>query len=283
MNCEQIEPWISAYQDGELQGRRRVVVEAHLECCAACRELVAEWEALERTLCVELTREEAPEMLHSRVMRCIPEPDRLARIGPAAGWRPGGWSLFSLVPFGAAVAWVLLTARPVPVLPPTPYAQMGQVPPPDPAGNSNISTPLQPAPDRATKEHPPVASPTKSYPPKASPRSRPAAERVRVRRRREPDPLGELRQHRHHRKYYPIARRSHPHDTLMVKAPESAPQSGTDLGSVEGPRKVLAARIRVVDYVLPEVRPEAMGSDAQTEFVLRPAEPIQVSQAAFEY
>src|SRR5207253_1292433 len=69
MTCEQIEVWISAYQDGELDPGRRRRVEDHLATCCPCRELVAEWTALERSLRAEMTRCDAPETLHARVMR----------------------------------------------------------------------------------------------------------------------------------------------------------------------------------------------------------------------
>ena len=41
MTCEQIEVWISAAQDGELDPRRQRQVEDHLATCADCRELAA--------------------------------------------------------------------------------------------------------------------------------------------------------------------------------------------------------------------------------------------------
>jgi len=74
MNCEELEPWISAFQDNEIDLRRRRVVEAHLACCPDCRALCDEWADLARDVRTSLSRMETPDNLHARVMRQIPEP-----------------------------------------------------------------------------------------------------------------------------------------------------------------------------------------------------------------
>src|SRR5207248_802709 len=107
MNCEELEPWVSAYQDNELDPRRRRIVEAHLACCPYCRALSRGWANLARDLRVSLCRLEPPENLHTRVMRRLPAP-RL-RVRPGIRW-PQGWPSFALVPLSAAAAWLLWTA-----------------------------------------------------------------------------------------------------------------------------------------------------------------------------
>src|SRR5689334_18429398 len=107
MNCDQIEVWLSVYQDGELKGRRRRLLDEHLAGCSACRCLAEEMIGLAATLRSELKREEPPSTLHERVMQQIPgaEPAPVAATAAATLWNPRRWLTFSMVPFGATAAW----------------------------------------------------------------------------------------------------------------------------------------------------------------------------------
>lgn len=52
MNCHHIQKRLSAYQDGEIAGKERERIAAHLEGCPACRSAYAEleqvWQSLEK-------------------------------------------------------------------------------------------------------------------------------------------------------------------------------------------------------------------------------------------
>src|SRR5262249_28674240 len=99
MNCDQIEVWISAYQDGELRGRRRRFVEEHLGGCPACRAAADEMAGLAVALRAELRAEEAPATLHERIMRQIPGAEPAPVATSAALMRhPRRWLSFSMVP-----------------------------------------------------------------------------------------------------------------------------------------------------------------------------------------
>ena len=111
MNCEELEPWVSAYQDGELDSRRRRIVEAHLALCGDCRSLADGWAALAQDIRTSLGRLDAPESLHTRVMRRIPAPAAQPHTRSHFRW-PLGRPSFALVPIGAAAAWLFWAAHP---------------------------------------------------------------------------------------------------------------------------------------------------------------------------
>jgi anti-sigma factor RsiW len=161
MNCEQIEVWISAYQDGELDPGRQRRVEAHLATCGSCRELMAEWSALECSLRAELIRDDAPETLHTRVMRQIPdERPAAAPLGRRGSWTPGGWFTFGLAPIGALTAWMLWTGHGVSPQGRTPVEPTpGVVSSPAGSRGSQVATMPQPAPGIAPKVDPKKTAP----------------------------------------------------------------------------------------------------------------------------
>jgi hypothetical protein len=297
MTCDQLEIWISAYQDGEMEPRRRRLVEAHLAACSECRALGEEMAALATTLRADLERWEPPDTLHTRVMHRVPEPKPAA--APSRGGRtPRGWLSFGLVPVGLLAAW-LLTLKPRPVAPPpSPVRITNNVTSPavGPSGSTSPK-PLSANPGRkdrvrnaADDNHGTVQGPA-GEPPKGTTRSqagprRPASTPGGVRRAprtgTELEPLRrliKLRPPRWQERMVEGPRlRQHP-PVRMAGAPRPV---RPDMG---GRQKPSPARITVVDYVLPEVPAPAAetGTKTKTEFVLRAAEPYQVSTASFDY
>jgi hypothetical protein len=302
MTCEQIEVWISAAQDGELDPRRQSVVEDHLATCAGCRELAAEWSALERTLRSELVRCDAPETLHTRVMRQIPEP-AAAPVGRRGSWTPGGWFSFGLVPVGAAAAWMLLagnpSVKPPPTVPATNPVSMaaGTADPTSAMGtDSNASVTIATAKPlvgssgvRNTVSGPKGAGGGSKEPAKSGP-SRGTRQKY--------DSIRSLRGLRQRRKSYKLARgewrrsrrwrpdRRHDEPLRMVtNSAASRPQVPPRTTNEAPTRMVQMPRVTVVDYVLPQVPAPTTPTDGgtDTQFVLRSAQPQEVAQAGYEF
>jgi hypothetical protein len=311
MTCDQLEIWISAYQDGELEPRRRRLVEQHLAACSECRTLGEEMAALATTLRAGLERWDPPDTLHTHVMRRIPEPKRVSAPG---GRTPRGWLSFGLVPAGLLAAWLLAVEprmRPHPPVNPPPLA--GTTQPANPPGNVKVANDATSTsePGSGPKTAPP-ALPQKNNPgtgvststahpvhggvqagtsgqpkgtvhPKSEP-SQPAGARdggVRrtPRTERELEPLRRLRKLRPPRWQERMVGWHGRHPRVrLAKGPGPAPIGPR--GHTE-PRR---ARITVVDYVLPEVPPPTQAeTKPKTEFVLRATEPYQVSTASYDY
>jgi predicted anti-sigma-YlaC factor YlaD len=93
MNCKKSQQWISQDLDGELSARRKVRLDAHLESCAACRELREQWARVGARL--RETRPAAavtPEAAWADVRRAIrnagatPAPEAPWIFVPALRW-----------------------------------------------------------------------------------------------------------------------------------------------------------------------------------------------------
>jgi Putative zinc-finger len=303
MNCEQIEVWISAYQDGELDPGRRRRVEEHLDNCCPCRELVEEWSALELSMRPEMTRFEAPETLHARVMRQIPENrPAVAPAGRRGSFTPGGWFTFGLAPIGALTAWMLCTGQltsPRVAKPVTPATTVAAgLTDPDGFQVAKIGTPTTPGGT-------PKVGPNKAVPlPKQIGPKLPDATGSRVRRnesgngsRNRHDPLRELRRLRPRRTYYQLAFASYPRrpwhrtrhhrhrpELTLVKAqPQLPPVPVPQTPETQEHRLASVPRFRVVDYVLPQVPASTDAGGSETEFVLRRAAAPDGTQVAYEF
>lgn len=103
---EHVSAWLSAYHDGELQGRRLRQVETHLAQCASCR---AELERLQ-ALSVLLQMSPAPGVLTSPGRFVAQVGLRLPRRPERSAWQKAlltGWRLIPLVLLGA---WVFIQA-----------------------------------------------------------------------------------------------------------------------------------------------------------------------------
>ena len=91
---EHVTPWLGAYHDGELRGRRLQQVETHLAHCAACR---AELEEL-RALSALLQESPVPETF----TRLVWPP---ALIGTSSPWKSRLRTSMNF-PSGAWLQWV---------------------------------------------------------------------------------------------------------------------------------------------------------------------------------
>jgi anti-sigma factor RsiW len=85
---------LSAYLDGELSQVERQEVEAHLETCEACQELLEDFLQLKDNLVLSFSTVEAPENLEEQVMRSL-------RIRTSAAEKYAGLLIFLciLIPF----------------------------------------------------------------------------------------------------------------------------------------------------------------------------------------
>jgi hypothetical protein len=290
MNCEQIEPWISAYQDGELDARRRQIVQEHLARCPDCHDLCREWEALARELRASLTWSDAPETLHARVMQQIParEPLRV-RSGRAGFWRPRLWLSFAMMPMAAAAAWLIVLPHSMrPAAPPV--ERDGRMilvaAPPSSHGLTDVTLPTE-APDSATTRGParkPGANPATKSPlriPVAAPAGQAHSRLSPGRPHLETEWQRQIRQLRRPRRRYPVAelvppdwmpRRRHRREPI-VRRLEPAVRPPVTI------REAAAPRVTVVDYVLPQVEPQLPAAEAGTDFVLQPAAPEPASDS----
>ncbi len=291
MNCKQIEPWISVYQDGELDPRRRYLVEEHLACCPDCRALSLEWVELARELRAGLTWSDVPETLHTRVMRQIPERKPAhAGTGRAGFWRPHPWLSFALVPLAAAAAWLLLAphpARPTVLLAhplgPTILASVISHPHPaqDPTSSGSAADPVNsPGVPRHLNGRAKLKAAGHSLIAPA-PAAATSAKRGAERSHPETELHRQMRQFRPQRRRYRIAavpprewisRRSH-RRWLTARAPQ--PRFPMPERSPAAP----SPPVTIVDYVLPEAEPQLPAVESGTEYVLQPAEPAPKSEA----
>jgi anti-sigma factor RsiW len=86
MNCHHIQKRLSAYQDGEIAGKEREQIAAHLEGCPACRSAYAElgqaWQLLEKIPEIEVSP--GFERRLSARINAIPEPRSWWRLSWAS-------------------------------------------------------------------------------------------------------------------------------------------------------------------------------------------------------
>jgi len=95
VNCDQAEPLIAAYVDGELDALRRRFVEKHLRICASCGERHADLLALRSRLRAEAPYFAAPPALAERVRAMVAatpatRPARVPRVPERWQWLSGG-------------------------------------------------------------------------------------------------------------------------------------------------------------------------------------------------
>ena len=111
MTCHQYEDDIGDYVDGTLPAGRATALDAHLERCAPCRAMVADFRVL-RSAAASLERKSPPPHVWARVAAALDETER-----PRSGWRgwfptPAAWRpaaaaavLVALIAGGTWVAW----------------------------------------------------------------------------------------------------------------------------------------------------------------------------------
>lgn len=101
MNCEETQPLLSAYLDGQVDETQRRTVEAHLSTCAHCR---ADAAALRQTIASigSLSSVEPPPGFSQRVMAQVREEARRPSL-----WRSLFFPLWAKIPVHAAAALVI--------------------------------------------------------------------------------------------------------------------------------------------------------------------------------
>ncbi len=77
MSCEEYLEWISRQIDGDLTPEEQTQLQRHLAECAACREILAAYQAISDG--VALLEAEPPEELVENVMSCIERPTGIMR------------------------------------------------------------------------------------------------------------------------------------------------------------------------------------------------------------
>lgn len=85
MTCEEALPLLSAHLDGENSPEEEAALQAHLARCAACREILEAYEAIDRG--VARPEADPPEALHANVMAQVrrrARPRRRRWLGIAA-------------------------------------------------------------------------------------------------------------------------------------------------------------------------------------------------------
>jgi hypothetical protein len=101
---EHVRAWLETYHDGELRGRRLREVEAHLTGCAACREELAQLQALTALL------RSSPAAIGLRpTERFVGQVGlRLPRRPERSGWERALETGWRLTPWGLLGAWAVL-------------------------------------------------------------------------------------------------------------------------------------------------------------------------------
>ncbi|MEJ2758743.1 MAG: zf-HC2 domain-containing protein [Anaerolineales bacterium] len=89
-----VTPWLQAYYDGELHGRRLEKVEAHLADCPECREELAELASLSALLQSDPLPQlsVSPEQFAAQVGLRLPRKD-LAKAASRRSWSDWAWNL----------------------------------------------------------------------------------------------------------------------------------------------------------------------------------------------
>ena len=92
MSCDKIEPWISAYIDGELDAQQSLIVEAHLASCPACQAVADDFRRIGADLAEAGRVKPSMSLLH-RVKQKLAEaakeqpPARERKSGSAFAWQ----------------------------------------------------------------------------------------------------------------------------------------------------------------------------------------------------
>src|SRR5262245_5490205 len=101
--CENFEPLMSSYQDGELEGDERAKVAAHLDGCPACSRLLAELDTVSKSL-KNLPRLKAKKDYGEDIDQLIASGQKQNKIAYLR--RPAFWATVSV----AAAALIVVVA-----------------------------------------------------------------------------------------------------------------------------------------------------------------------------
>ena len=109
MNCSQAREQIASYHDGELELAASLAVETHLSTCAACRDELAQLQALSKRIREQAPYHRAPSTLQLRLPEEVSGPQSAPRARASAiKSRSGGTGVSStlslMVAIGSAVS-----------------------------------------------------------------------------------------------------------------------------------------------------------------------------------
>ncbi|MDR3437044.1 anti-sigma factor [Telmatospirillum sp.] len=107
-DCHQAHPLLSAAIDGELDPAAQAALDRHLAGCDDCRKALEEQKAFRDTLRSVLTRHQAPDGLHARLMASLPEekPQPTVSSRPRRRWSHGAWAGSALALAASIVLFV---------------------------------------------------------------------------------------------------------------------------------------------------------------------------------
>ena len=105
MRCEDVEPLLHGYLDGELDLVRNLEVEQHMKGCSTCTKVYESQLALRSAIIVSSLYFEAPPGLQRRVRAAVRHESRREAREPAFSWR---WLVIGGSLAAAAAAVVLL-------------------------------------------------------------------------------------------------------------------------------------------------------------------------------
>ncbi len=102
--CESIRPYLSPYLDRELDLERSLVIESHLKECGECRNVLASYSALRRSMQGNVLYHKAPALVRQNLVA------KLATLEPQPGsilssWKT--WTLAGALAIALLVVWKL--------------------------------------------------------------------------------------------------------------------------------------------------------------------------------
>jgi anti-sigma factor RsiW len=109
MNCQQAEPLIDPYADGELEASAILELEKHLQSCSACALALRNLQSLKKTLKQDTLYFTAPAELRQRIKSELPAPAKTVPQRPAWNWN---WLTTAMSGALAVCVALLLMVRP---------------------------------------------------------------------------------------------------------------------------------------------------------------------------
>lgn len=105
--CSELQDWISARLDGEIDSETRRVLEEHLVSCKHCQAMEARYRWAKRALSQPASHEKAPESLHLWLTGVLEERASLQRRRKAYTWV----GVLGLIVIGLSAGWLFF--RPI--------------------------------------------------------------------------------------------------------------------------------------------------------------------------
>lgn len=115
MNCQQAQPLLDAYGDGELEAGRIHELEQHLQTCAVCASMWRNGQSLKKTLRSEALHFPAPAELRRRIQTALPSPVKAATQSSAWLWNRLTTALSGAFAICLALLWLVRSPGPQPL------------------------------------------------------------------------------------------------------------------------------------------------------------------------